>query len=75
MLYRLFHEPGVRVYKPMALQSACRCSPERVSLTLRSFPKDEIQSMMVDDKVVVTCEFCRRTYSYDQDEIDRLYAS
>jgi redox-regulated HSP33 family molecular chaperone len=42
---------------------------------LRSFPKEEIQSMMIDDKVVVTCEFCRRTYSYDQDEIDRLYAS
>jgi molecular chaperone Hsp33 len=75
LLYRLFHEPGVRVYKPMVLQSACRCSPERVSLMLRSFPKDEIQSMMVDDKVVVTCEFCRRTYSYDQDDIDRLYAS
>lgn len=75
LLYRLFHEPGVRVYKPTVLQSACRCSPARVSLMLRSFPKDEIQSMMVDDKVVVTCEFCRRTYSYDQDEIDRLYAS
>lgn len=75
LLYRLFHEPGVRVYQPMTLQSACRCSLERVSVTLRSFPQDEIQSMMVDDKVVVTCEFCRRVYSFDQDGIDRLYAN
>jgi molecular chaperone Hsp33 len=74
LLYRLFHEPGVRVYKPMVLRSACRCSSERVSVMLKSFPKEEIESMKVDDKVVVTCEFCRRTYTYDQHEIDSLYA-
>lgn len=75
LLYRLFHEPGVRVYKPMALRSACRCSNARVSVMLKSFPKEEIESMKVDDKVVVTCEFCRRAYTYDQNEIDSLYAS
>ena len=74
LLYRLFHEPGVRVYKPMVLRSACRCSSERVSVMLKSFPKEEIESMKVDDKVVVTCEFCRSTYTYDQSEIDSLYA-
>ncbi len=74
LLYRLFHEPGVRVYKPMVLRSACRCSSERVSVMLKSFPKEEIESMKVDDQVVVTCEFCRNTYTYDQSEIDNLYA-
>lgn len=74
LLYRLFHEPGVRVYKPMALRSACRCTSERVSVMLKSFPKEEIESMKVDDRVVVTCEFCRSTYTYDQNEIDSLYA-
>jgi molecular chaperone Hsp33 len=49
LLYRLFHEPGVRVYKPIALRAACRCSSERVSIMLRSFPKAEIEST-VDDK-------------------------
>jgi molecular chaperone Hsp33 len=74
LLSRLFHEPGVRVYTPMMLRSACRCSSERVSVMLRSFPKEEIESMKVDDRVVVTCEFCRRAYTYDQHEIDELYA-
>jgi molecular chaperone Hsp33 len=75
LLYRLFHEPGVRVYKPLVLRSACRCSHDRVSVTLRSFPKAEIESMIVDGEVVVTCEFCRRIYRFDQAAIDRLYAS
>lgn len=75
LLYRLFHEPGVRVYKPVILQSACRCSADRVALMLRSFPKEEILGLMVEGEVVVTCEFCRRAYRFDQAEIDRLYAS
>lgn len=75
LLFRLFHEPGVRVYKPLALRSACRCSSDRVSVMLRSFPKEEIESMNVAGEVVVTCEFCRRTYRFNQSEIDGLYAS
>ena len=75
LLYRLFHEPGVRVYKPLVLRPGCRCSLQRVSGMLRSFPKEEIVAMMVDDKVSVTCEFCRRVYDFDPAEIDRLYAS
>lgn len=73
LLYRLFHEPGVRVYKPMVLRAACRCSGERVSVMLRSFPKAEIESMKIDDKVVVTCEFCGRGYTYTEREIDALF--
>lgn len=74
LLYRLFHEPGVRVYKPMVLRAACRCSGERVSVMLRSFPKTEIESMKVDDKIIVTCEFCGRRYTYSAREIDALFA-
>lgn len=74
LLYRLFHEPGVRVYKPRLLKAECRCSADRVSILLRSFPKAEIASMKIDDQVVVTCEFCGRGYSYTDSEIDALFA-
>lgn len=74
LLYRLFHEPGVRVYKPIHLESACRCSHDRVAAMLRSFPKDEIESMMVEGRVEVTCEFCRRSYRFDQAMLDSLFA-
>jgi molecular chaperone Hsp33 len=74
LLYRLFHEPGVRTFKTRPLQSACRCSQDRVVTMLRSFPKDEIADMMVDGNVDVTCEFCRRNYRFDQALLDSLYA-
>ncbi len=73
LLYRLFHEPGVRVFKTLPLQSACRCSQDRVTAMLISFPKAEIEDMKVDGKVEVKCEFCGRDYSFDQPALDKLF--
>jgi molecular chaperone Hsp33 len=73
LLYRLFHEDGVRVYGPVELSAGCRCSRERVERTLRAFPKDDIADMKVDGKVVVTCEFCSTDYIFDDDALDALY--
>ena len=38
LLYRLFHEDGVRVFTPSRLQAGCRCSRERVERVIRSLP-------------------------------------
>jgi molecular chaperone Hsp33 len=73
LLYRLFHEDGVRVYGPVELTAGCRCSIERVERTLRSFPRDEIADMKIDGKVVVTCEFCSTDYVFDDAALDALY--
>ncbi len=74
LLYRLFHEDGVRVFGPTELSAGCRCSRERVERTLRSFPKDEIADMKTDEGlVVVTCEFCATDYVFDDDALDALY--
>src|SRR5947209_18351050 len=37
LLYRLFHERGVRVFKPLPLKAQCSCSREAVSAMLKSF--------------------------------------
>jgi molecular chaperone Hsp33 len=64
LLYRLFHERGVRVFKPLPLQARCSCSREAVSSMLKSFdPKDRAE-MVKDGKVVVTCEFCSSVYEF-----------
>lgn len=75
LLYRLFHEDGVRVFDPAPLEMRCRCSTERVENMLRSFPRAEIETLRIDDKVVVTCEFCGRTYAYADEDLDRLYGA
>ena len=68
LLYRLFHERGVRVFKPLPLQAKCSCSRDAVSAMLKSFaPKDRAE-MVKDGKVVVTCEFCSSVYQFTPEE-------
>ena len=42
LLFRLFHEDGVRVFDTHPLEARCRCSRERIETILRAFPADEI---------------------------------
>src|SRR6266536_225997 len=68
LLYRLFHERGVRVFAPKPLQAQCSCSRDAVAAMLKSFaPKDRAE-MVKDGKVVVTCEFCSSVYQFTPHE-------
>ena len=54
----------------------CGCSREKVERALLSLTTNEIQDMIEKDGgAEVTCEFCRRTYSFDGSELGRLSAS
>ena len=73
LLFRLFHEEGVRVFDPQALRHQCRCSQQRVEDMLRSFPRAEVESLAVENLVTVTCEFCNKLYAFDEAARDALY--
>jgi redox-regulated HSP33 family molecular chaperone len=60
ILYRLFHEDGVRVFRRRPLRHHCRCTRAKVERILRSFPAAEIREMAEDGRITVTCEFCKR---------------
>ena len=68
LLYRLFHERGVRVFKPLALHAKCSCSRQAVSSMLKSFDAKDRAEMVKDGKVVVTCEFCSSVYEFTPQE-------
>jgi molecular chaperone Hsp33 len=68
LLYRLFHERGVRVFKPLPLEARCSCSRDAVSAMLKSFAPEDRADMVKDDKVVVTCEFCSSVYDFTPQE-------
>ena len=71
LLYRLFHERGVRVFEQSDLRDACRCSSERIDAMLRSFTREERRDMVGDDgKISVTCEFCSTKRVFDPSEYD-----
>jgi len=69
LLFRLFHEDGVRAYRPHALMAQCRCSRERVERMLTALPPRDLVELAVDGKLIVTCEFCNATYSFDEDAV------
>ena len=75
LLYRLFHQDGVRVFDEAPVFMRCRCSPGRVEAMLKSFPRSEIEDLRIDGDVVVTCEFCGTEYRYPDAELDRLYGA
>jgi molecular chaperone Hsp33 len=75
LLFRLFHEDGVRVYRRHELAARCRCSRERVERVLRMLPAEEIATMKVDGRVTVTCQFCSAAYGFDDDDIHALVDS
>lgn len=72
LLYRLFHEEGVRVYDKKAFFHACRCSRERISGVLESLPPQELQEMIVNGEASVTCQFCGRVYAFTESDITSL---
>jgi molecular chaperone Hsp33 len=66
LLYRLFHEDGVRMFQPKPLRAFCRCSQDRIVGLLRSFPADERVDMVEEDGLIrVTCEYCSRVYEVE----------
>ena len=68
LLYRLFHERGVRVFAPLPLVAKCSCSRDAVSSMLKSFAPTDRADMVKDGKVVVTCEFCSSVYEFTPPE-------
>ena len=75
LLYRLFREDGVRVFEPTPLVMRCRCSEGRVETMLRAFPREEIEDLLIGDRVVVTCEFCGAQYDFDMAALDQIYGA
>lgn len=66
LLYRLFHQRGVRVFEPRILRDACRCSSGRIDAMLSSFTPAERADMVGDDGMIgVTCEFCSTKRVFD----------
>jgi molecular chaperone Hsp33 len=69
LVYRLFHEHGVRVFRAAPVQARCSCSRSSVENMLKSFSQEDRDDMVEDGRITVTCEFCSGTYVFAPDEI------
>jgi molecular chaperone Hsp33 len=68
LLFRLFHERGVRVYTPHPVFDRCSCSRDKIKGVLSGFSAEEIEASEEDGEIAVTCEFCSTTYRYKANE-------
>jgi molecular chaperone Hsp33 len=69
LLFRLFHERGVRVFDSLDVKAQCSCSRESVSAMLKSFTQQDRDDMVENGVISVTCEFCSETYVFDPDKV------
>ena len=72
LLFRLFHEDGVRVFRTHALEARCRCSAERIGRILRAFPAEDQEELKQDEVITVTCEFCNTSYDFSGKDFSPL---
>src|SRR6185436_20786172 len=54
LLYRLFHERGVRVFRDAPLAAECSCTRDNVTNMLKSFSQDDRDHMVENGVITVT---------------------
>jgi len=71
VLFRLYHEDGVRVEEIRPAERRCACEREKLAGMLARFPTADREHMSKDDgSVVMTCEYCNREWTFSAQEID-----
>ncbi len=69
LLFRLFHERGVRVFPANPVADDCSCSRERIRDVLASFSEEELAESVENGRIDVTCEFCGEHYDFSAQEV------
>lgn len=70
LLYRLFHEDGVRLQSDRAVTKRCTCEAERLKRILASFPAEDRDYMTKDGRIVMTCEYCNKDWKFAPEEVE-----
>lgn len=69
LLFRLFHTEGVAVDRARSLSFGCRCSRARLAGILEGFCTDDLDHMVVDNDIVMTCEFCNYDFRFPRQDV------
>jgi molecular chaperone Hsp33 len=73
LLPKLFARHVIRLFKPRPVLHDCRCTPERLAGVVRMLGEEETKTLLADQgHVELTCEFCNRTFRYDEAAVDAM---
>ena len=72
VLYRLFHEDGVRLEEVRPAPRRCACTQERLAELLARFNTSDREHMSDEaGQVAMTCEYCNHEWRFSAEEIDQ----
>ena len=70
LLFRLFHEQGVRMEGATPLLDQCTCNEERLVTTLNQMPDEALHELVEEDgTLAIDCQFCARHYRVSIDRV------
>jgi molecular chaperone Hsp33 len=65
LLFRLFHEDGVRVFDKKDIKFDCKCDKERLEAVLKHSKKEDLKEMADENGMLeVDCQFCQNKYQF-----------
>jgi molecular chaperone Hsp33 len=74
LLFRLYHEQGVRLFSPVPVQFKCPCSKEKMSECLKVLGYDDVKDLLKSEEVVdVGCQFCQTHYHFDSIDVEVIF--
>jgi molecular chaperone Hsp33 len=76
LLFRLFHEDGVRVRDMRSLRFGCSCSRERVAAMLQGLGRAEALAAAAEHEppfAEVSCAFCGQAYRLSREDVLALF--
>jgi molecular chaperone Hsp33 len=75
LLRRLFASYTIRLFAPRAVTHDCRCTAEHLAGIVRMLGVTEVNDILNEQgKVELTCEFCNRSFRYDEAAIATILA-
>jgi len=73
ILYRLFNQEKVKLFDSEPVEFKCSCSKERISTTLYSLGKMELDDILAQHQVIdVGCEFCGHHYEFNEQDVSAI---
>lgn len=65
----------VDIKESLPLQFKCRCSRDRILAALGALDKKSLAELAQDEVTEAHCQFCNTTYTFTQDEVQKLLAA
>ena len=73
LLKAIYGEDDYKVLSEEEISFSCDCSRERFEAALATLGKDELQAMRDEDhSAEITCQFCGKTYTFSEEDLEGL---